>query len=211
MTEKDDDLPWHTPERISMFVDGVVFVAMTILILTVDLPEMTAGADGLKLLGELSSVVPNVFAYVASFLVIALYWMGFNAHFHKLRRIDNTMLWLVIFFLLLIGFVPFATSLMGEHEGLVGTSIYSLVMIAIALVLVIMSGHARRARLFGDTPLPAWLPTVSPWLKVIAVFALSILVAAVLPDYARLTYLLLIVPDGAFNRLLGIRGQAPDT
>lgn len=203
-----EDTTWHTPARISMFVDGVVFVAMTILILTVDLPATTAGADGMQLLGELTSVIPNVFAYVASFLVIALYWMGFNSHFHKLERMDGAMLWLVILFLLLIGFVPFATSLMGEHEGLVSTSIYSGVMIGIALVLVTMSSHARRRHLFGDAPLPPWLPTVSPWLKIIAVFSLSILVAALMPAYARLTYVLLAIPDAVFNRALGISARS---
>jgi len=119
------------------------------------------------------------------------------------------MLWFVIGFLLLIGFVPFATSLMGEHEGLVATAVYSGLMIAIALVLITMSGYARRHGLFGDKPLPAWLPTIAPWLKIVVVFSLAIVVAAILPAFARPTYLLLAVPDRTFNRLIGIK-HGPD-
>ncbi|MGV3490694.1 MAG: TMEM175 family protein [Devosia sp.] len=196
---------WQTPERISSFVDGVLFVAMTILILTVDLPDLTKGADGVQLLSELSAVVPNVFAYCASFIVIALYWMGFNTHFQDLERIDSTLMWLIILFLLLIGFVPFATSLMGEHDAFVATALYSSVMIAIAGILLAMSAYARRKGLFSAAAAEEpWLPSVVPWLKNIAVFGVSIVVAALWPEYGRLSYLLLAIPDGLFGRLIGI-------
>lgn len=197
---------WQTPERISSFVDGVLFVAMTILILTVDMPTTTQGPDGPALLAQLYSIMPQIFAYVASFLVIALYWIGYNTHFQHLERVDGTMLWFVILFLLLVGFVPFATSLMGDHETFISTAIYSGVMIGISSLLMAMSHHARRKGLFrADALKEAWLPTVLPWIKIIAVFSISIVVAAIRPDLARATYLLLVIPDGLFGRVVGIR------
>ncbi len=199
---------WHTPERISAFVDGVVFVAMTILILTVELPSTGERHGDAALLAALAEVLPNLFAYVASFVVIALYWMGYNSHFRRLERIDQTMLWMIILFLLLIGLVPFATSLTGEHQGLVATAIYSGTMIAIALVLIGMSAHARRRGLFESAEARAeWLPRIAPWIKIVTIFALSMIVAIFQPSHAGLTYLLIAVPDHAFNRLLGIRNR----
>jgi len=58
---------------------------------------------------------PHILAYAFSFVVLGIYWIGHHNQFHYVKRTDRVFLWVNIFFLLTIGFVPFSTSVLGEY------------------------------------------------------------------------------------------------
>jgi uncharacterized membrane protein len=54
-------------------------------------------------------------AYVISFMLVGIYWLGHHAMFHHIRRGDLTLVWLNLVFLMCVAFVPFPTALLVEY------------------------------------------------------------------------------------------------
>ena len=181
--------------RLNSFVDGVMVVSMTLLVLDVRLPEGLAATDGRALIDALLSLWPKYFAYVVSFLVIAQYWLGYTDKFKNIKAADTTFAGLSILFLLVIGIVPFVTAVLAVNHGVVATTLYAGTMIVASLLLVIIWTYAvRRGFVASDFPPGQRWRDVGPWLQLAAVFALSIVIALFDAHYARISWLLLAVP-----------------
>jgi uncharacterized membrane protein len=50
-----------------------------------------------------------------SFVVISTFWLIHHDIFRSIRAYDQGLLWLNFLFLMLVAFVPFPTSLLGEY------------------------------------------------------------------------------------------------
>jgi uncharacterized membrane protein len=79
------------------------------------LPETATELHGRDLLRSLLESWPRVLAFLTSFLFIANFWAGHNIIFHQVRRFDGGLMWLALLQLLCIAFLPFPTSVVGEH------------------------------------------------------------------------------------------------
>ena len=94
------------------FSDGVIAVAITLLVLGIQVPEP---ARNQNLLDELARHWPSYAAYVTSFLTIGIIWINHHAMIDRLRRTDHVILILNLVLLMSIGIIPFATSLMAAY------------------------------------------------------------------------------------------------
>lgn len=97
--------------RLEAFSDGVFAIVITLLVLNIDLPHVPY--SGLQ--STLISLLPNLAIYVLSFILIGMYWVFHHYSFLFVKEIDGVLLWLNIFFLLFISFMPFPTSMMGAY------------------------------------------------------------------------------------------------
>jgi uncharacterized membrane protein len=102
-------------QRLLFLSDGVYAIAATLLAVELVLPETAADLHGRELLGSLLGSWPRALAFLTSFLFIANFWVGHNMLFHLVRRFDGGLMWLVLAQLLCIAFLPFPTSVLGEH------------------------------------------------------------------------------------------------
>jgi uncharacterized membrane protein len=107
-------MPTHSPKRIEALSDGVFSIAMTLLILDLRVP---VGAVAQTLPIALMKLWPQFAAYCISFMVLAVYWIGHHNQFHWINRTDRTLLWINVFFLMSIAFLPFTTSLLASYNG----------------------------------------------------------------------------------------------
>jgi uncharacterized membrane protein len=112
MPEGELDLRLH---RLLFFSDGVYAIAVTLLAVELVLPETAAELHGRDLLRSLLESWPRVLAFLTSFLFIANFWAGHNILFHHVRRFDGGLMWLALLQLLCVAFLPFPTSVVGEH------------------------------------------------------------------------------------------------
>lgn len=192
--------------RLNAFTDGVLVVSMTLLVLNIELPDDVGKLDDRELLTTLGGLWPRFLAYLISFLVVAQYWVGYTERFGTLKAADEGFVWRSIWFLLAIGFIPFASALISQNGGAVATIIYAATMIAASLLLTRLWLYATAHGLLAEAVPPErrW-PMAMPWLQTAAVFGLSIAVALVHADGAKLVWLLLI-PLGWWS---GRRPTAP--
>jgi uncharacterized membrane protein len=96
--------------RIEAFSDGVLAVAITLLILDVHVPDVQTG-----LLPALLKQWPTYLGYVTSFLVITIFWANHHDMFRHIYQVDYALLIINAFFLMCIAFIPFATALLTKY------------------------------------------------------------------------------------------------
>ncbi len=100
--------------RIEGFSDGVIAVAITLLVLSLQPPAGTAGSDT-DLLQKLLMQWPNYLAFVTSFATIGVMWINHHRMFTYIRRTDLTLMALNLLLLLVIVFIPFPTALVAQY------------------------------------------------------------------------------------------------
>lgn len=103
--------------RIEGLTDGIFSTVMTVLVLSLSVPIIVGGSVNAKLLIDLQSLWPNFVAYVVSFVVLGVYWVGHHSMFHFIKRTNRMILWLNMMFLLCIGLIPFSTAMIGRYSG----------------------------------------------------------------------------------------------
>lgn len=102
--------------RIEALSDGVFAIAMTLLILGIRVPDLPTPVTGAVLWRALVALAPHLAGYVVSFVILGTLWIGQHNQFHLIQWVDRWSLWLNIFFLACIAFLPFATSLLAEYN-----------------------------------------------------------------------------------------------
>src|SRR5215472_15319593 len=101
--------------RLEAFSDGVFAVAITLLVLNLQVPQITAISE---LVPRLVELWPKLLSYVLSFVLVGIYWVAHHNTFHYIKRSDRNLLWLNILLLLCIVFIPFPTALLGQYPEL---------------------------------------------------------------------------------------------
>jgi uncharacterized membrane protein len=99
-----------SPSRLEAFSDGVMAVAITLLVLDIHVPN-----PGGSLAHELGAQWPHYVALVTSFVTIGIIWINHHAMIGRLRAIDHTLMILNLALLLTIVILPFTTSLVAEY------------------------------------------------------------------------------------------------
>jgi len=98
-------------ERLEAFSDGVIAIAITLLVLDLKVPPVGGGS----LAHALGEQWPSYAAYVISFLTIGIIWINHHAAMRRLRAVDHSVLTLNLLLLLCIGALPFTTALIAEY------------------------------------------------------------------------------------------------
>ncbi len=137
--------PELSPHRLATLSDGIFAIAMTLLVLAIEVPSsaIVGSADIPHLLLQLW---PKLLSYVVSFVVLGVFWEGHHGQFHFIHRADQILIWLNMIFLMLISAVPFSATLLARH-GLQRTVVvfYGAHLVAVGLVQLAMWTYATRA------------------------------------------------------------------
>ena len=133
--------------RIVAFTDGVFAIAITLLVLQLDVPKGITSASDLWQQVFVDQGVDFV-AFLISFAVIGRYWILNHRLMRLIREFDQAMLGLLLLYLLFIVLIPFSSELMGEYGDFdlsVVLYVANLILVAFSSTLVMI--HARRADL----------------------------------------------------------------
>lgn len=176
--------------RIEAFSDGVFAVAITLLILEVKVPHLAMGET---LWGELIHLWPKFLAYIVSFSVIGIFWVGHHIMFHYIKRADRTLLWLNTLLLMFVSAIPFAAALIGEYRTeQAAVALYGALLFVTGLIFYILWAYASyRHRLIRPT-MPPELVRLGHKAVLIApaVYLVAGLVSFVNPLISKVIYLL---------------------
>jgi TMEM175 potassium channel family protein len=177
--------------RIGAFSDGVMAVAITLLVLNIEPP--TVSNDDLP--DALVDLIPSLAAYVLSFALVGRYWVIHHGLFATFVRFDGLLLTLNLAFLSLIVLVPFGTNLVDDYSTvpLAAASFGALLGLA-ALVHWLMTVHALRAGLVHENLRGQTAPLASTVALGFAIVCfLSVPVAFLSPTVAWLMWASLLV------------------
>ncbi len=102
-------------DRLNTFVDAVLAIVITLLVLELRLPELEDVNSSGEMMEKLHKLIPHFLAFLLCFLAVAQIWLANNAFFTLLNRYTNTMAVLVMLMLLPFCLLPFAASIIGEY------------------------------------------------------------------------------------------------
>ncbi len=96
------------PDRLKSFTDGVFAIAITLLVLNIEL-------DSSQDLGpELIRMWPTLVAYVVTFLIVGVVWMNHHVMFHYIVRVDRPLLILNLLLLMSVSFLCWPTAVLAD-------------------------------------------------------------------------------------------------
>ncbi|MBE1491503.1 TMEM175 family protein [Plantactinospora soyae] len=95
------------PARLIAFSDAVFAIAVTLLILEIRPPQ-----DTRDLLHGLTALWPSYLAYTVTFLLIGQVWVNHRVMFDHVRAADRLVLFLNTLLLMVVAFLPFASSVL---------------------------------------------------------------------------------------------------
>lgn len=133
--------------RLEAFSDAVLAIAITLLVLDLEVPEDAGGGLGAALLEQW----PSYAAYVTSFVTIGIMWVNHHVIVGSMRRVDRVTLFLNLALLLAIATLPFTTSLAAsylraEAGASLAMAVYAAWMAVIAGMFVLMLVYLGRHR-----------------------------------------------------------------
>lgn len=103
------------PARLEAFSDGVFAVAITLLVLDLQVPAGSA-----SLLHDLADRWPTFAAFALTFLIIGIIWVNHHAIFGSLRTVDRPLLFINLGLLIAVVVMPFTTTVLAHYMLLGG-------------------------------------------------------------------------------------------
>lgn len=89
--------------RLEAFSDGVVAIAITIMVLNLKIPRGTGW-------GEISAIAPLLFSYLLSFIYVGIYWVNHHHLIQPVRSVNGLILWANLHLLFWLSLIPFVTA-----------------------------------------------------------------------------------------------------
>jgi len=131
--------------RLEAFSDGVFAVAITLLVLDLNVPA------GEHLWHQLKEEWPSFASFFVSFWVIGIIWVNHHGMLDHLKKVDRPVLYLNLLVLMTVVFIPFATALMAEHlktgaDETVAALVYALAFLAMGIAFNLIWTYVIRNR-----------------------------------------------------------------
>jgi uncharacterized membrane protein len=99
-------------ERLVAFSDGVYAFAVTLLAIDLHIPVTHEPLRP----AQLTSLVPLIGVYALTFIVIGLFWVSHHRMFGLIARLDYTLVWLNMFVLMAVAFLPVPNATFAEYS-----------------------------------------------------------------------------------------------
>jgi Predicted integral membrane protein len=134
-----------TKGRLEAFSDGVFAVAITLLVLEINVP------GGENLWHQLKEEWPSFASFFVSFWVIGIIWVNHHGVIDHLKRADRGVLYLNLLVLMSVVLIPFATALMAEHlksgaDEHVAAAVYAGTFVLMAVAFGVLWEYITRHR-----------------------------------------------------------------
>ena len=208
-TGQQEDTPGV--DRLLALTDGVVAIALTLLVLELKVPSpVIPPTSASALAAQLGHDTDQLVSYVISFYVIANFWLIHHRVFGQLAGQRESLAWWNFVFLFTISIMPFASSLLGEYaENPLAVSIFALNLLLASLATQATLEVGRRHGLTTSKADPrtaraGWLNALGTSVIILA----SIGLAWVNTDLAKYCWLLIALVPHVVDRWL-VRPAGP--
>jgi uncharacterized membrane protein len=168
--------------RIEALSDGVFSIAMTLLVLKLEVPEVMHHSSNQAMLQQLLALTPAFLTYAVTFLIAGGFWYIHHLTFHLIRNVDSLLIWINLLFLMFVALLPFSAGLMSHllvHP--VSQLFYYGNQLAIAALLSLHWQYARSRNLIDSRETPGLTHITS---AATAGFAACLIVSIFLPGYS---------------------------
>jgi len=190
-------------ERLCAFTDGVVAIAITIMVLELPIPQ---GDD----LAALRPVLPLFGAYVLAFVNVGIFWSNHHHMLQAVKHVDGSVLWANNLLLFWMTLIPFVIRWIGE-KGITAfpTAAYGVVLIMASMSYVVLEraliraeGEQSQVREAVGTRLKEWISLIGYVSAVPLAFISPYISVGIYGTIAAVW----LIPDRRFERRLNLQG-----
>lgn len=200
MADRERDL-----ERLLTFVDAVVAIAITLLVLP--LAEVGSEIHDSSVADLLAQHWIDILGFLLSFTVIARLWVAQHRVVSSLVRQSRALVWLLLAWTLTIVFLPFPTTLAaGTSNDSLAKVLYIGTMALSSALLSAIAYAVGRDRTLRDTDAK---PDVRPSAGITIGFLLALAIMVAFPVTSYWPLLLLLLVDPVERWLSRARRSAP--
>ena len=123
--------------RLEAFSDGVFAVALTLLVVSLAVPEIgaTRAVDVHSLLRALAAQWPQFVAFAASFFSVLLLWISHHQTFALIRRTSRHLMLANGLLLFLVTLIPFPTAVLARYIQTPGGSVVAVLYAGVFLLI----------------------------------------------------------------------------
>jgi uncharacterized membrane protein len=145
--------------RLVNLSDAVFAIAMTLLVLTVDVPDVPATDLAAALLADL----PQIGAYTLAFALVASQWYAHRKLFQRLAFTEPAMTVINLVCLWIIALVPFPTSVLGAHPtATAAVAPFLSLFVVLTLGYIALIARAQAVGAWTETlPTPVYRRTIA--------------------------------------------------
>jgi uncharacterized membrane protein len=179
-------------EHVISFSDAVFAFAITLMALTIDIPELPLNLSQSDLLHKLDDIYPQFEDYIISFAVIAMFWISYHQVFNHIKGSHISMVYLNLLFLLLITLLSLATSFVTNYASYqIPYIIYCILVIMTSSLLMLIWWYATRDHRLVDKGMhPLFIKgTFLGLLSIPIIFGVSIIISFINLDVAQYFWL----------------------
>jgi len=181
-------------DRLAGISDGIFAVGMTLLVLGLSVPTLSAGASEGDLWQALLRLGPNVLVYAMSFMTLGIFWVGQGTQLNLLARGDRNYTWLQLLFLLAVTLVPFSTGLLAHFPGFrLALVEYWLNIVFLGMTLLAGLQYGLRAGLFKQSDLGEVAPLMRGRILIAqSLYAIATATCIVFPTWVSIALIFLV-------------------
>ena len=197
--------------RLESLTDGVFAIIMTILVFNISVPELILFTEGdlasERLSAKFADLWPDFLAYVISFSTLGAFWVAHHRVFRWILYVDRPLIWINISFLMIIGLIPFSTTLLTQYlDSQNSIFAFSFNAILAGLLIYVIYYYVKRNPDLVDKSVQALIEKSSSRRIVATILTYSVaIIFSFIYLQASLFLLLLvlipeIIPDKYFGR-----------
>ncbi len=139
------------PGRLLGLTDGIFGMVMTLLVFGVALPEIELLTSG-DFVAFIYSITPTIGITLVSFILVSSFWV-YHHEFMKITSLNIPFLWMHIFYLACISFIPFSTSVIGYYSQFFLANVVLGINILLTIILfMLMFSYASNRGFLEKTP-----------------------------------------------------------
>jgi len=189
MNSEDKKKPglYFPTNRLETLTDGLFAIAMTILVVTIEIPMGPIHTSQL-FLQTTGEILPKYIVYFLSFLILACFWINHHILF-LIKKANMTLIWINVFWLMFIALVPLSTSLIAQFpQYQLSQVIFDVNILVVGLFAYMIWKYSVDHDLILEKVKP-----YDPYIKRITLFTPAIVILSMLISFINLKWSLLIL------------------
>lgn len=179
-------------EHVISFSDAVFAFAITLMALTIGIPDLPPNLSQSELLQRLDDFYPQFEDYIISFAVIAIFWISYHQVFNHIKGSHISMVYLNLLFLLFITLLSLTTTFVTNYASYqIPYIIYCVIVIMTSSLLVLIWWYATKEyRLVDKSMHPLFIKgTFFALLAIPIIFSISIIISFIDLDISQYFWL----------------------
>ena len=186
--------------RLEAFSDGVIAIAITIMVLELKAPHSVDFA-------ALRELAPVFFSYVLSFIYLGIYWNNHHHLWQAGKHVNGRVLWANLHLLFWLSLIPFATGWVGENDfaelpvALYGVVLWMAGFAYYILTRTMITAHGK------DSTLANAIGKDTKGIASLVVYTVAIFFSFISPNISFALYALValiwFIPDMRIEKTIG--------